>query len=159
MSESLEELRKLGYWASAFPEGDGITFSKDEYSSQQALADFALHGQRGQQPYRQLAGGTGCLRGQNVHVQGGLDVATMDRQRVQMLQAVYWEMNQITWNVETLEDTEIVAVEQADGSFTEQAITAYERVLHLSITARTAEQQAALYAFNAEQHELMEELL
>lgn len=40
VSESLEELRKLGYWASAFPEGDGITFSKDEYSSQQALADF-----------------------------------------------------------------------------------------------------------------------
>ncbi|WP_440117685.1 hypothetical protein [Paenibacillus sp. QZ-Y1] len=37
---SLEELRKLGYWASAFPEGDGITFSKDEYSSEQSLEDF-----------------------------------------------------------------------------------------------------------------------
>ncbi|WP_220094402.1 C40 family peptidase [Paenibacillus sp. YN15] len=89
----------------------------------------------------------------------GLDVATMDRQRVEMLQTVYWDMNQIDSHVETLEHTEMVAVEQEDGSFKEQPITVYERVLYLSITARTAEQQAALYEFNAEQRELTEELL
>jgi cell wall-associated NlpC family hydrolase len=89
----------------------------------------------------------------------GLDVATMDRQRVERLQAVYWDMNQIASNVETLEHTVMVNVEQEDGSFEEQETTAYERVLYLSITARTAEQQAAFYAFNMEQRELMEELL
>lgn len=40
-----------------------------------------------------------------------LDVATMDRQRVEMLRAVYWDMNQIASNVETLEHTRMVAVE------------------------------------------------
>lgn len=28
---SLEEIRELEYWASPFPEGDGINFSKDGY--------------------------------------------------------------------------------------------------------------------------------
>ena len=88
-----------------------------------------------------------------------IDVATMDHQRVEMLQAVYWDMNQIDFHVETLEHTDMVVVEQSDGSFEEQKITEYERVLYLSITARTAEQQAALYAFNVEQRELMDELL
>lgn len=40
ISTSLEEIRALGYWASAFPEGDGITFTKDHYISEQALKDF-----------------------------------------------------------------------------------------------------------------------
>lgn len=77
-----------------------------------------------------------------------LDVATMDRQRVEMLRAVYWDMNQIASNVETLEHTRMVAVEQEDGSFVEQEITEYERILYQLITTRTAQQRAALYAFS-----------
>ncbi|OIA99320.1 hypothetical protein AK95_19320 [Paenibacillus sp. LC231] len=89
----------------------------------------------------------------------GFDVATMDRQRVEMLQTVYWDMNQIDSHVETLEYTEMVAIEQDDGSIEEHPVTEYERVLHLSITARTAEQQATLYDFSIEQNDIMEELL
>ncbi len=40
---SLEKLRSLGYWASLFPEGDGITFNVfdgGEYDPNQALCDF-----------------------------------------------------------------------------------------------------------------------
>lgn len=89
----------------------------------------------------------------------GFDVATMDKSRIEMLQAVYWDMNQLTAHVETLEHTEVVIIEQEDGSREEQKVTEYERVLHLSVTARTAEQQAAFYQFNAEQTDLMNELL
>lgn len=89
----------------------------------------------------------------------GIDVATMDRRRVELLQTVYWDMNQLASYVETLEHTEMVANEQEDGSIEEHSVTEYERVLHLSITARTAEQQAALYDFNAEQTDIMNELL
>jgi len=89
----------------------------------------------------------------------GLDVVTMDHQRVEMLQTVYWDMNQLDSQVETLEHSVMISVEQEDGSFVEQSVTEYERILYLSITARTAEQQAALYNFNEEQNELMEELL
>lgn len=40
ISASLDKICKLGYWASAFPEGDGITFTKDNYSPSKALDDF-----------------------------------------------------------------------------------------------------------------------
>ncbi|MBU5672151.1 C40 family peptidase [Paenibacillus brevis] len=89
----------------------------------------------------------------------GFDVATMDSRRVEMLQTVYWDMNQLDSYVETLEHTEMVGIEQEDGSIDEQQVTEFERVLYLSITARTAEQQAALYDFNTEQTDIMNELL
>ncbi|MBT2290553.1 hypothetical protein J7E73_15720 [Paenibacillus albidus] len=53
----------------------------------------------------------------------------------------------------------MVTIEQEGGSIEEHMVTEYERVLHLSITARTAEQQSALYDFNAEQIDIMNELL
>jgi phenylalanine-4-hydroxylase len=85
-----------------------------------------------------------------VHTLAGFDVATMDRHRVEMLQTIYWSMNQIDSHVEPMEHSEIVAIEQEDGSIEEHPVTEYERVLHLSVTVRTAEQQAAQYDFNAE---------
>lgn len=89
----------------------------------------------------------------------GLDVVTMDQQREELLQAVFWDMNQIDSQIETLEHTRTVAVEQSDGSVEEQSVTEYEHVLRLSISTRTAEQQAALYDFSTEQVDLMNELL
>ncbi len=41
LNESLNEIRKLGYWASAFPEGDGITFNHENYSKEKGLIDFS----------------------------------------------------------------------------------------------------------------------
>ncbi|MGG6311867.1 C40 family peptidase [Paenibacillus macerans] len=83
----------------------------------------------------------------------------MDQQREELLQAVFWDMNQIDSQIETLEHTRTIAVEQNDGSVEEQSVTEYERVLQLSISTRTAEQQAALYGFSTEQVDLMNELL
>jgi hypothetical protein len=40
LSQGLAALRAKGYWASAFPEGDGITFRKDPEDAVQALTDF-----------------------------------------------------------------------------------------------------------------------
>lgn len=40
ISASLDKIRKLGYWASPFPEGDGITFTNGNYLTSQALDDF-----------------------------------------------------------------------------------------------------------------------
>lgn len=37
---SLGKIRALGYWASVFPEGDGIAFSKESYQPDSGLADF-----------------------------------------------------------------------------------------------------------------------
>lgn len=37
---ALALLRERGYWASPFPEGDGVTFNKDDYDPDIALKDF-----------------------------------------------------------------------------------------------------------------------
>lgn len=89
----------------------------------------------------------------------GFDVVIMDRQRVEMLQTVFWDMNRIDSHVETLEHTVIVFIEKEDGSVEEYAVTEYERVLQLSIIARTADQQASDYDFSTEQVDLVNELL
>ncbi|MDG0810353.1 C40 family peptidase [Cohnella rhizosphaerae] len=89
----------------------------------------------------------------------GLDVVTMDRQREELLQSVFWDMNQIDSHMETLEFTRTAAVEQSDGSVEVQPVKEEERVLQLLISARTAEQQAAIYSFSTEQVDLMNELL
>ena len=40
LENSLIKIRKLGYFASAFPEGDGITFSHENYDKDKAIIDF-----------------------------------------------------------------------------------------------------------------------
>jgi hypothetical protein len=40
LAASLDMVRKRGYWASAFPEGDGVVFSKDGYTLESGFADF-----------------------------------------------------------------------------------------------------------------------
>ncbi|MDD2686540.1 MAG: hypothetical protein PHY62_10305 [Gallionella sp.] len=44
LTQSLREIVALGYWASPFPEGDGVTFNDngDGKSGQQVLADFVV---------------------------------------------------------------------------------------------------------------------
>ncbi len=42
LSLSINELRTLGYWASPFPEGDGVTFSHERYDRDTAVNDISL---------------------------------------------------------------------------------------------------------------------
>lgn len=41
LHKAREAIASLGYWASFFPEGDGITFSKSPYEPKQGLKDFS----------------------------------------------------------------------------------------------------------------------
>lgn len=58
----IEGLRSIGYWASPFPEGDGIAFSKDGYRPEAGVQDFlscfpfmTVHVPSGETPYAVLA--------------------------------------------------------------------------------------------------------
>src|SRR5690606_10348018 len=42
-ADACAALRKLGYFASPFPEGDGVTFSHPEYSPISAMSDVSSH--------------------------------------------------------------------------------------------------------------------
>lgn len=78
----------------------------------------------------------------------GTDVATLDQDRVERLKAVFWDMTAITQEVETVEHP---------GDDGEEGWT--ERILHITIAAKSADEMRAEYAFTDYQNSALDELL
>ncbi len=76
----------------------------------------------------------------------GVDVAELTPDRVERLKAVFWDMCDISSEVETIEH---------DGE--DEAWT--EKILHITITAKTAEGMRTAYRFDADQNSALTELL
>ncbi|ETT53885.1 hypothetical protein BSK66_12425 [Paenibacillus odorifer] len=91
--------------------------------------------------------------------ENGMDVATLDATRIGIIQSVFWDMNQLESRIETIEHTETVKVENEDGTTSEETTTSYEHILHITVTSKTAEQQADSYHFTNEQMDIMEEMM
>ncbi len=79
---------------------------------------------------------------------GGVDVAALTPDRVDRLKVVFWDMCEITSSVETIDHPASQAVE---------AWT--EKILHITITARTADEMRTVYFFTPEQNSALTELL
>lgn len=84
------------------------------------------------------------------HDMGAMDIVTLDENRIDKLEAVFWDMTAITHEVKEINHPES-SVGAGDG-YT-------ERVLYLTISAKTAEEMAAEYGFTEQQLELLQELL
>ena len=80
--------------------------------------------------------------------ENGVDVATMDADRVDRLQAVFWDMTEITSEVETIHH---------DGGEDGEDWT--EHILHLAVAAKSAEEMSTAYHFTAYQKKALAELL
>ena len=78
----------------------------------------------------------------------GLDVATLDPDRVSKLTAVFWDMTAITTEVETIDHP-------ASGN--REAWT--EKILHITITPKTADDMRTIYNFTPYQNSALDELL
>ena len=78
------------------------------------------------------------------------DVVTLDKNRIDRLEAVFWDMNAVAHEVEEIDHPE--SSEGADDGYT-------ERILHITITGKTAEEMAAEYGFTDQQLEMLQELL
>ena len=78
----------------------------------------------------------------------GVDVATLDADRVNRLTAVFWDMTEITTEVETIEHS---------GSGDDDGWTEY--ILHITITPKIADDMRTVYAFTRYQNEALDELL
>jgi|GEM_PF-745270 len=91
--------------------------------------------------------------------ENGMDVATLDATRAGIIQSVFWEMNLIESRIETIEHQETVTIQGKDGSTSDETTIRYEHILHITVTSRTATQQAAIYHFTSEQTNLMKEML
>lgn len=78
----------------------------------------------------------------------GVDVATLDADRVARLTAVFWDMTEITSWVETINHP---------GSGDDDGWTEY--ILHIIITPKSADEMRTIYVFTKYQNEALDELL
>ncbi len=91
--------------------------------------------------------------------ENGMDVATLDATRIGIIRSVFWDMNQLESRIEKIEHTESVTVEHEDGTTSEETTTSYEHILHITVSSKTAEQQAESYHFTNEQMDIMKEMM
>ena len=80
--------------------------------------------------------------------ENGVDVATMDADRVDRLKTVFWDMTEITSEVDTI---------YHDGGENGEDWT--ERILHLAVAAQSAEEMSTACHFTAYQKKALAELL
>lgn len=91
--------------------------------------------------------------------ENGMDVASIDTTRIDLLKSVFWDMNLVDYYIETIEHTETETVDNGDGTTSEETSTTYEYILHITITSKTAGQQAGEYGFTNDQISVMDEML
>lgn len=78
----------------------------------------------------------------------GVDVATLDTDRVDKLTAIFWDMTAISSGVETI-----------DHPATSSSAAWTETILHITIATKTADDMRTAYAFTDYQNSALDELL
>ena len=81
-----------------------------------------------------------------------MDVVTIDAARVGIIQTIFNEMNDLSYTVESIEHGDSDPDDEIDDSWT-------EKILHITITSKTADEMAATYGFTAKQLEMLTEML
>lgn len=82
----------------------------------------------------------------------GVDVATLDTDRVARLTAVFWAMNAVTGQVAPVTHPDSNPDDGVDDSWTEQVLT-------ITITSKTADEMRTTYSFSDYQNSALDELL
>lgn len=82
----------------------------------------------------------------------GVDVATLDADRVSKLTSTFWDMTSITSEVESIRHADSDPNDEIDDSWT-------ERILHITVTPKTTEDMKAAYSFTPYQISALDELL
>lgn len=81
-----------------------------------------------------------------------MDVVTIDAARVGIIQAIFNEMNDLSYTVESIDHGDSNPDDEIDDSWT-------EKILHITITSKTADEMATTYGFTAKQLEMLTEML
>ena len=82
----------------------------------------------------------------------GMDVFTLDEERVELLRQVFWDMCEITTETQDIDVPDSDPDDEIDDSHTETALT-------ITITAKTAEQMRLEYSFTKYQNDALDILL
>lgn len=81
-----------------------------------------------------------------------MDVVTIDATRVGIIQTIFNEMNDLSYTVESIDHGDSNPDDEIDDSWT-------EKILHITITSKNADEMAAAYGFTAKQLEMLTEML
>ncbi|WP_164475023.1 NlpC/P60 family protein [Flavonifractor sp. An91] len=82
----------------------------------------------------------------------GVDVVTLDADRVARLKEVFWEMTSLSSAVETIDHPDSDPDDGEDDSWTETILT-------ISVTVKTVDEMREHYAFTDEQNDMLDDLL
>ena len=82
----------------------------------------------------------------------GIDVTTLDADRVDRLRTTFWDMCSISSEEEIIEHPDSDSNDEVDDSWT-------ERILHITISAKTAEEMRTVYHFSDYQNEALDALM
>lgn len=82
----------------------------------------------------------------------GVDVVTLDADRIDRLKAVFWDMTELYSEVESIEHGDSDPNDGVDDSWTETILT-------ITITAKAVDDMRTQYAFTAQQNNTLDELL
>lgn len=87
-----------------------------------------------------------------------VEVATLDQTKTDMLRTVFWDMNSIAYDTDTVEHEE-TTTELVNGESVETTTTTYETILTISVSYKTYTDMIAEYGFGAQQVEQLDELM
>ena len=87
------------------------------------------------------------------------DVATMDEDRAEVLQDVFWDMTEIESRTGTISEIEYVETVDEDGNPVTEAVETELTVLYITVSHKSAEAIAFEYCLSEERRAQLEELL
>ena len=82
----------------------------------------------------------------------GVDVVTLDADRVERLRTVFWDMVSLSSEIETIEHGDSDPDDDVDDSWTETILT-------IIVTGKTLDEMREFYSFTDEQNNMLDELL
>ena len=87
------------------------------------------------------------------------EVATMDESKKSLLSNIFWEMNEISYEIETETETVVEETDDGHGKIVEMEKEVTNTILYITVSHKTADEMAENYGFNTEQQEYLTELL
>lgn len=87
------------------------------------------------------------------------EVATMDDGKKELLEEIFWAMNEISHRAETATTTQTVETDDGKGNIIVEEVEVTATTLYITVTHKTADEMADIYNFSADQREMLAELL
>ena len=94
-----------------------------------------------------------------VKTSANTDVVTVTDEKVEILKAVFWDMNEISSGTETRSTTVVTETADENGNIVVEESTQSLKFLYISVSHKTAEEMSEEYGFTDEQKKRLGELL